>query len=316
MAERILIIGSNGQIGTELLGALRNQFGNDQVVATDLQFSKAMQGPHFVLDAMNAQAVYELVKNQGITQIYLLAAMLSATAEKFPHKGWSLNMDTLFTCLELAREGHIKKLYWPSSIAVFGPTTPRENTPQATVTEPSTIYGISKFAGERWCEWYHLKHGVDVRSLRYPGLISYSSPPGGGTTDYAVDIFHKAKAEGRYTSFLSANTALPMMYMPDAIKATLDLMNAPKEAIKIRSSYNLAGMSFSPKEIFASIKKEVPSFEINYQVDFRQSIADSWPDSIDDSRARADWGWKPFYDLDSMSRDILKHLPSFFPPQS
>ncbi|MDA0310197.1 MAG: NAD-dependent epimerase/dehydratase family protein [Bacteroidetes bacterium] len=308
MAERILIIGSNGQIGTELLGALRNQFGNDQVVATDLQFSKAMQGPHFVLDAMNAQAVYELVKNQGITQIYLLAAMLSATAEKFPHKGWSLNMDTLFTCLELAREGHIKKLYWPSSIAVFGPTTPRENTPQATVTEPSTIYGISKFAGERWCEWYHLKHGVDVRSLRYPGLISYSSPPGGGTTDYAVDIFHKAKAEGRYTSFLSANTALPMMYMPDAIRATLELMEAPVEKIKQRGSYNVGALSFTPAELSLAIQKHIPGFEIGYAPDFRQQIADSWPKSIDDTAARIDWGWEPAFNLEAMVSDMFAHI--------
>ena len=308
MAERILIIGSNGQIGTELLGALRNQFGNDQVVATDLQFSKAMQGPHFVLDAMNAQAVYELVKNQGITQIYLLAAMLSATAEKFPHKGWSLNMDTLFTCLELAREGHIKKLYWPSSIAVFGPTTPRENTPQATVTEPSTIYGISKFAGERWCEWYHLKYGVDVRSLRYPGLISYSSPPGGGTTDYAVDIFHKAKAEGRYTSFLSANTALPMMYMPDAIRATLELMEAPVEKIKQRGSYNVGALSFTPAELSLAIQKHIPGFEIGYAPDFRQQIADSWPKSIDDTAARIDWGWEPAFNLEAMVSDMFAHI--------
>jgi nucleoside-diphosphate-sugar epimerase len=308
MAERILIIGSNGQIGTELLGALRNQFGNDQVVATDLQFSKAMQGPHFALDAMNAQAVYELVKNQGITQIYLLAAMLSATAEKFPHKGWSLNMDTLFTCLELAREGHIKKLYWPSSIAVFGPTTPRENTPQATVTEPSTIYGISKFAGERWCEWYHLKHGVDVRSLRYPGLISYSSPPGGGTTDYAVDIFHKAKAEGRYTSFLSANTALPMMYMPDAIRATLELMEAPVEKIKQRGSYNVGALSFTPAELSLAIQKHIPGFEIGYAPDFRQQIADSWPKSIDDTAARIDWGWEPAFNLEAMVSDMFAHI--------
>jgi nucleoside-diphosphate-sugar epimerase len=308
MAERILIVGSNGQIGTELLGALRNQFGNDQVVASDLRFSQSIDGPHFVLDAMNAQAVYELVKNQGITQIYLLAAMLSATAEKFPQKGWSLNMDTLFTCLELAREGHIKKLYWPSSIAVFGPTTPRENTPQATVTEPSTIYGISKFAGERWCEWYHLKHGVDVRSLRYPGLISYSSPPGGGTTDYAVDIFHKAKAEGRYTSFLSAQTALPMMYMPDAIRATLELMEAPAEKIKQRGSYNVGALSFTPEELSLAIQKHIPSFEIDYAPDFRQQIADSWPKSIDDSAARTDWGWKPDFNLEAMVSDMFAHI--------
>ncbi|MFZ4060935.1 MAG: NAD-dependent epimerase/dehydratase family protein [Bacteroidia bacterium] len=308
MAERILIIGSNGQIGTELLLALRNQFGPDAVVASDLRFSQPMSGPHAVLDAMDAQAVYQTVKTQGITQIYLLAAMLSATAEKFPQKGWNLNMDTLFTCLELAKEGHIKKLYWPSSIAVFGPTTPRENTPQATVTEPSTIYGISKFAGERWCEWYHLKHGVDVRSLRYPGLISYSSPPGGGTTDYAVDIFHKAKAEGKYTSFLSAQTALPMMYMPDAIRATLELMNAPAEQVKQRGSYNVGSLSFTPEELAKAIQKHIAHFQISYEPDFRQQIADSWPKSIDDAAARTDWGWNPQYDLAATVSDMLAHL--------
>jgi len=308
MAERILIIGSNGQIGTELLLALRNLQGTENVVASDLRFSNPLPGPNVVLDAMDAQAVYHTVKDLCITQIYLLAAMLSATAEKFPQKGWNLNMETLFTCLELAREGHIKKLYWPSSIAVFGPTTPSENTPQATVTEPSTIYGISKFAGERWCEWYHLKHGVDVRSLRYPGLISYSSPPGGGTTDYAVDIFHKAKAEGKYTSFLSAQTALPMMYMPDAIRATLELMDAPAEQVKQRGSYNVASLSFSPEELSNAIQKQIPHFQISYEPDFRQQIADSWPKSIDDSAARNDWGWKPHFDLDGMVNDMLAHI--------
>jgi nucleoside-diphosphate-sugar epimerase len=208
----------------------------------------------------------------------------------------------------LAKEGHIKKLYWPSSIAVFGPTTPRENTPQATVTEPSTIYGISKFAGERWCEWYHLKHGVDVRSLRYPGLISYSSPPGGGTTDYAVDIFHKAKAEGKYTSFLSAQTALPMMYMPDAIRATLELMNAPAEQVKQRGSYNVGSLSFTPEELAKAIQKHIAHFQISYEPDFRQQIADSWPKSIDDAAARTDWGWNPQYDLAATVSDMLAHL--------
>lgn len=308
MAERILIIGSNGQIGTELLGALRNQYGEDRVVASDLRFSQAVEGPNLMLDAMNAKAVFDAVKNENITQIYLLAAMLSATAEKFPQKGWSLNMETLFTCLELAREGHIKKLYWPSSIAVFGPTTPRENTPQATVTEPSTIYGISKFAGERWCDWYYMKYGVDVRSLRYPGLISYSSPPGGGTTDYAVDIFHKAKAEGRYTSFLSSRTSLPMMYMPDAIRATLELMDAPAEKIKQRGSYNVGALSFTPAELSLEIQKHIPGFEIDYAPDFRQQIADSWPKSIDDSAARSDWGWKPAFNLEAMVSDMFAHL--------
>ncbi|NDC29659.1 MAG: NAD-dependent epimerase/dehydratase family protein [Bacteroidetes bacterium] len=306
--EKILIIGSQGQIGLELSEVLRNNYGHDNVVCADVKEVENPVGPYEKLDAMDRQGMYEVIKKHGISQVYLLAALLSATAEKFPQKGWNLNMETLFTCLELAREGHIKKLYWPSSIAVFGPTTPSENTPQATVTEPSTIYGISKFAGERWCEWYHLKHGVDVRSLRYPGLISYSSPPGGGTTDYAVDIFHKAKAEGKYTSFLSAQTALPMMYMPDAIRATLELMDAPAEQVKQRGSYNVASLSFSPEELSNAIQKQIPHFQISYEPDFRQQIADSWPKSIDDSAARNDWGWKPHFDLDGMVNDMLAHI--------
>jgi nucleoside-diphosphate-sugar epimerase len=264
---------------------------------------------------MDKEALGALVKKERVTQIYHLAAVLSATGEKNPQFAWQLNMDSLLHVLELAKECRLDKIYWPSSIAVFGPGTPKINTPQFCEKNPNTVYGISKLAGEGWCNYYFEKYGVDVRSLRYPGLIGYKSLPGGGTTDYAVDIYHKAIANQPFTCFLSEDTYLPMMYMPDAIKATLDLMNAPKEAVKIRSSYNLTGMSFSPKEIFASIKKEVPNFEINYQVDFRQAIADSWPDSIDDSRAQADWGWKSSYDLDRMSRDILKHLPAFFPPK-
>jgi nucleoside-diphosphate-sugar epimerase len=316
--HKILVIGAAGQLGSELTQALAQQFGGDQVIATDLRAtaSSLFDFCRFeVLDVMNKEALYDLAKREQITQVYHLAAVLSATGEKNPHFAWQLNMDSLLHVLELAKDLKLDKVYWPSSIAVFGPSTPMVNTPQFCEKNPNTVYGISKLAGEGWCNYYFEKYGVDVRSLRYPGLIGYKSLPGGGTTDYAVDIYHKAIANQPFTCFLSEDTYLPMMYMPDAIKATLDLMNAPKESIKIRSSYNLGGMSFSPKEIFASIKKEVPNFEINYQVDFRQAIADSWPDSIDDSRARSDWGWQPEYDLDAMTKDILIHLPDFFPPQ-
>ena len=281
--EKILLIGACGQIGAELTLALRSIYGDAQVVAADIKdpAPEIKEGGPFVhLNVLDAVGYAEILATHNITQIYNLAAMLSATGERYPLKAWDLNMNGLLNTLELSLIHGIHKVYWPSSIAVFGPTTPRIRTPQVTVMEPDTIYGISKQAGERLCEWYYQKKKVDVRSIRYPGIISYKTEPGGGTTDYAVDIYFQAKRAGKYTCFLEAGTKLPMMYMPDAIKATLDLMNAPKEAIKIRSSYNLAGMSFSPKEIFASIKKEVPSFEINYQVDFRQSIADSWPDSI------------------------------------
>lgn len=319
LMDKILVIGAAGQLGSELTRSLADQFGGDQVIATDLRATASEQFPFCrfeVLDVMDKEALGSLVKKEKVTQIYHLAAVLSATGEKNPQFAWQLNMDSLLYVLELAKECGLDKIYWPSSIAVFGPGTPKINTPQFCEKNPNTVYGISKLAGEGWCNYYFEKYGVDVRSLRYPGLISYKSLPGGGTTDYAVDIYHKAIAKQPFTCFLSEGTYLPMMYMPDAIKATLDLMNAPREAVKIRSSYNLAGMSFSPKIIFESIRKQVPGFEIKYQPDFRQAIADSWPDSIDDSCAQADWGWKPSYDLDSMSRDMLKHLPAFFPPQS
>lgn len=261
---------------------------------------------------MNKEALQNLIKEENITQIYHLAAILSATGEKNPRYAWQLNMESLLFVLELAKEMKLDKIYWPSSIAVFGPNTPKINTPQYCVKEPNTVYGISKQAGERWCEYYFQKYNVDVRSLRYPGLIGYKSLPGGGTTDYAVDIYHKALAGKKFSCFLREDSYLPMMYMPDAIKATLDLMNAPRESVKIRSSYNLSGMSFSPKEIYESIKKHIPGFEIEYAPDFRQAIADSWPDSIDDSRAKEDWGWKPDYDLEAMTKDILENLPSYF----
>ncbi|CAN5799077.1 NAD-dependent epimerase/dehydratase family protein [soil metagenome] len=309
--DKIMVIGSSGQIGTELVMELRSKYGNDNVVASDLKNAaqEVMEsGPFEKLDALDKEKLFELVQKHKITQVYLLAAMLSATAEQKPAFAWKLNMDSLFNVLELAREGHIKKIYWPSSIAVFGPTTPRENTPQYTVVEPSTVYGISKQTGERWCEWYFNKYGVDTRSLRYPGLIGWKSAPGGGTTDYAVHIFHEALKNKSYECFLSENTVLPMMYMQDAIRATIEIMDAPAEKIRIRGAYNLAGFSFSPKDIAEEIRKSIPEFKITYKPDFRQQIADSWPASIDDSEAKKDWGWKPEFDLSTMSADMLVQL--------
>lgn len=309
--DTILVIGSSGQIGTELVMELRTRFGNDHVVASDLKSSaqEVMEsGPFETLDVLDKNRLLEIIKKHKVTQVYLLAALLSATAEQNPMFAWKLNMESLFNVLELAREGHIKKIYWPSSIAVFGPTTPRTNTPQYTVVEPSTIYGISKQAGERWCEWYFKKYGVDTRSLRYPGLIGWKSAPGGGTTDYAVHIFHEALKTNTYECFLSENTALPMMYMPDAIRATIEIMDAPAAKIKIRGAYNLGGISFSPKEIALEIAKKSPGFTITYKPDFRQQIADSWPASIDDSEAKKDWGWKPEFDLLTMTSDMFTHL--------
>jgi nucleoside-diphosphate-sugar epimerase len=308
MKDKILVIGSSGQIGTELVHELREHYGMDQVIASDLKSPETPIGPFAVLDVLDRQALSDLVQKQGITQIYLLAALLSATAEKNPMFAWRLNMEGLFNVLDLAKEKRIAKVYWPSSIAVFGPNTPKQHTPQFTVMEPSTVYGISKLAGERWCQYYFEKYQVDVRSLRYPGLIGWKSAPGGGTTDYAVHIFHEALKSGYYECFLSENTTLPMMYMPDALKATLTLMDAPASKIQIRSGYNLAGISFSPKEIAAEIKKHLPQFQITYAPDFRQQIADTWPQSVDDARTQADWGWKPGFDLKTMTLDMLKNL--------
>ena len=313
--DKILVIGSSGQIGTELVMELRSLYGAGNVVACDLKASaqEVMESGAFEsLDVLDKQKLYEVIKKHNITHVYLLAALLSATAEKNPMFAWKLNMESLFNILELAREGHIKKIYWPSSIAVFGPTTPRLNTPQYTIVEPSTIYGISKQAGERWCEWYFKKYGVDTRSLRYPGLIGWKSAPGGGTTDYAVHIFHEALKTNSYECFLSENTVLPMMYMPDAIRATIEIMDAPSEKIKIRGAYNLAGTSFSPKEIAIEIGKKLPGFQISYNPDFRQQIADSWPASIDDEQAKVDWGWKPQFDLLGITSDMLHHLKQKF----
>lgn len=307
--DKILIIGAGGQIGIELAQELSLLYGSSNVVAADLKSIPALDNnPFEKLDVLDKAALINVVKKHGISHVYLLAALLSATGEQNPMFAWKLNMEGLFNVLDLAKEKHISKVYWPSSIAVFGPTTPAIKTPQYTVMEPSTVYGISKQAGERWCEWYYHKHGVDVRSLRYPGLIGWKSAPGGGTTDYAVHIFHEALKHKSYECFLSEDTALPMMHMEDAIRATIEIMHAPAEQIKIRGSYNLAGISFTPKEIAAEIQKHIPDFKISYKPDFRQEIANSWPKSIDDSEAQKDWGWKEKYDLAGLVDNMLKNL--------
>lgn len=309
MATRILIVGANGQIGTELTHALVARHGPDAVVTSDLAPDGRVLGlRHEVLDATEATALTDIVERHGITQIYLLAAALSARGEQHPKWAWDLNMKGLLNVLELARTHKLERVFWPSSIAAFGPSTPRDNTPQKTVMEPTTIYGISKLAGEGWCAWYHRNHGVDVRSLRYPGLISWKTLPGGGTTDYAIDIFHSALSTGRYACFLGPQTCLPMMYMPDAIRATLELMDAPSESVRERGSYNLAGVSFTPAELAAAIARRLPGFEMEYHPDFRQAIADSWPRSIDDLAARSDWGWRAQYDLDAIVADMLANV--------
>jgi nucleoside-diphosphate-sugar epimerase len=307
-SDTILILGSGGQIGTELVTSLRKIHGTDRVIESDIKEDKNTDGPYEVINVLDKDRIFEVVKKHKVTQVYLLAAMLSATAEKYPEKGWQLNMESLFHVLDLAKEKNIQQVYWPSSIAAFGPTTPKEDTPQHTITEPSTIYGISKLAGELWCEWYHKKFEVDVRSLRYPGLISYTAPPGGGTTDYAVDIFHQALKTGSYECFLSAGTKLPMMYMPDAIRATIEIMQAPAKNVKLRSGYNIAAFSFTPSEIAHEIRQHIPDFQVTYNPDFRQAIADSWPQSIDDSTARKDWNWKPEFKLKNMVADMLTNL--------
>ena len=311
MDTKILIIGACGQIGTELTAKLRATYGVNNVIASDirkLNNDVVNNGIFEVINALDYNQIEHLIEQYQITDVYLMAALLSATAEKNPAFAWDLNMNSLFHVLNLAKAGKIKKIFWPSSIAVFGPTTPRHNTPQYTIMEPSTVYGISKQTGERWCEYYHNQYGVDVRSIRYPGLISWSTEAGGGTTDYAVDIYHKALTDGKFTSFLSENTELPMMYMDDAIKATIGIMQAPSEQIKIRSSYNLAAMSFTPKQIGEEIKKHYPNFELSYTPDFRQKIADSWPASIDDTSAREDWGWKNDFTIENMTVDMFQNL--------
>ena len=309
--DTVLVIGSAGQIGTDLVTQLRENLGGSRVVASDVKDQQGFlreTGPFYVMDVLDIKAVAEVIRIHKVKQVYLLAALLSATAEQKLKSAWRLNMEGLFNLLEIAKENLSLKIFWPSSIAVFGNTTPKLQTPQFTVMEPSTVYGISKLAGERWCEYYFNKYGVDVRSLRYPGLIGWKSAPGGGTTDYAVHIFHEALKSGSYECFLSENTTLPMMYMPDAIKATIGIMQADSQKVKIRSSYNLSGFSFSPKEIALEIKKHIPNFSISYKPDSRQQIADSWPKSIDSSEAGKDWGWKPEYDLSSMTLDMIKNL--------
>ncbi|MEO6669278.1 MAG: NAD-dependent epimerase/dehydratase family protein [Ferruginibacter sp.] len=309
--ERILVIGASGQIGVELTLALRKIYGDSNVIASDLREENALlkgTGPYVSLDVMNKEMLHVQVIRQGITQIYLLAAILSATGEKNPNLAWNLNMQSLLNVLDIAREEKLHKVYWPSSIAVFGPTSPKINCPQQTVIEPVTVYGISKYAGEFWCHYYNHRYGTDVRSLRYPGLISYKSAPGGGTTDYAVEIFHEALEDKKYECFLRKDTYLPMMYMPDAIRATIELMEADASKISIRTSYNISGMSFSPEEIAAEISKHIPVFSMSYKEDYRQAIADSWPQSIDDTVARKDWGWKEEFDLSQMTKDMLANL--------
>lgn len=309
--EKILVLGAGGQIGVELTLALRSIYGAGQVIATDIREPHVLlrdSGPFQKLDAMDAASILDTIRREGVTQIYLLAALLSATGEKDPHRAWQINMNSLLQVLDLGVQERLHKIYWPSSIAIFGRTTPREQTPQMTIVEPTTVYGISKYAGELWCQYYHKRWGLDVRSLRYPGLISWKSDPGGGTTDYAVEIYHEALRRKAYNCFLAAGTYLPMMYMNDAIRGTIELMEAPSEQIRSRMAYNISAISFAPEEIAAAIQVHIPDFQITYAPDFRQQIADSWPKSMDDSAARADWGWQHHYDLTLMTQDMLAQL--------
>lgn len=309
MTHKILVTGALGQIGSELTIELRKIYGENQVLATDIKAKDEVNDPYYqFLDVLDTQTINSMVEEYKIEKVYHLAAMLSATAEKSPQKAWELNMNSLLTFLELAKSKKIKQLYWPSSIAVFGPETPKDNTEQNALAIPTTVYGISKRAGEYWCNYYHEKFGVDVRSIRYPGLISWKTRPGGGTTDYAVDIFFQAIETETYECFLSENTALPMMYMDDAIRATIELMQADAQKLSVRTSYNLSALSFTPKELADEIKKQIPKFEITYQPDFRQAIADSWPASIDDAVAKKDWNWKPEFDLSKMTQTMLENL--------
>ncbi|MBK8492466.1 MAG: NAD-dependent epimerase/dehydratase family protein [Saprospirales bacterium] len=306
--DTILIIGANGQIGSVLTEALRQRFGEDQVIPTDIRKPDHHVGHFEFLNVLDAQRIAELVDEHHVTQIYHLAAVLSAKGEQAPLPTWDVNMKGLLNVLEVAREKKVAKVFYPSSIAVFGPTTPRVNTPQYTVMEPTTVYGVSKVSGELWSQYFYTRYGLDVRSVRYPGIIGYQSLPGGGTTDYAVDIYHKAIQHLPYECFLREDTRLPMLYMEDAIRGTLELMDAPADKIQIRTSYNLSAMSFTPAEISLEIRKHMPDFQVSYKPDFRQAIADSWTQSIDDSHARRDWGWAPKYDLPSMTEDMLVHL--------
>jgi len=311
MSQTILVLGASGQIGSELIEKLRTIYGSTHVVASDIRNgspSLMKSGPFEIIDATDKEAILTVVKKYNVTQIYLLAAMLSATGEKFPQKAWDLNMTSLLAVLDLAKDKHINQVFWPSSIAVFGSTSPKIHTPQKTIMEPSTVYGISKISGEFWCNYYHEKYGVDVRSLRYPGIISWKTKPGGGTTDYAVDIFFKALEQGSFECFLSEDTCLPMMYMEDAVHATVQIMQVNANQINIRTSYNLSAMNFTPKELASAIHQHLPNFTMSYKTDYRQAIADSWPDSIDDTKAREDWGWSPKYTLLKMTKEILENL--------
>lgn len=311
MKEKILVIGAAGQIGTELVLKLRQDLGNDVVIAADIKtpnYDVFEEGPFEFLDILDKERLLQIIKKHNIKTVYLLAALLSATAEKHPEFAWKLNMDGLLNVMELAKEKKIDHVFWPSSIAAFGPTTPKHNTPQTCIMDPTTVYGISKLAGERWCEYYYNKYNVDVRSVRYPGLISYKSQPGGGTTDYAVHIFHEAKKKMSYQCFLAEDTELPMMYMDDAIRATIDIMNQPSDKIVIRSSYNIAGVSFTPKMLAEEIITKLPDFTISYAPDYRQQIAESWPASIDDGVAQQHWGWKNEYDLQKMVTLMLEYI--------
>ncbi len=313
MTGKILVIGSNGQIGTELCAELAKRYGAEQVIASDIREPEVATTWKFeLLDILDAEKVREIVVKLEVKHVYLLAALLSATAEKNPELAWKLNMDGLFNVLNLAKEGLLDRVFWPSSIAVFGPSTPKEDTPQDTIMQPTTVYGISKQAGENWCQYYHTKYGVDVRSIRYPGLIGYQSLPGGGTTDYAVDIFHQALAKKEYICFLDKDMRLPMMYMGDAVKATIDIMEKPAEMIKVRTSYNLSGVSFTPEELATEIKRLIPEFKMAYELDYRNEIAASWPDSIDDSVARADWEWSNEVNLSKLSEIMIKNLSEEF----
>ncbi len=309
MSDTILVIGACGQIGTELTLQLRKTYGKNAVIATDIKEGNKelmASGTFEFLDATDKKAIENIIEKHGVNQVYLMAAMLSVVAEKFPDKAWNLNMNSLFNVLDIAKDKKIEKVFWPSSIAVFGNSTPKDNTPQETITEPTTVYGISKISGERWCAYYHDKFGVDVKSVRYPGIISWKANPGGGTTDYAVEIFYEAIKNKHYNCFLKENTRLPMMYIDDAIKATIDLMESDRQENFV--SYNISATDFTPKEIAGAIQKEIPDFTIDYNPDFRQEIADSWPNSVDDSKARKDWNWKPNYDLEKMTSEMIKNL--------
>jgi nucleoside-diphosphate-sugar epimerase len=305
--NKILVIGAAGQIGTELVEELRARRGVDQVIASDIQV-KNLLTPCYELDATDPDKVRKIVQKEGISEVYNLVAMLSAKGEKEPQKAWDLNMKTLFIILDLAKEGKIKKIFWPSSIAVFGPSSNSVGAPQYGSMEPTTSYGISKLAGELWCQYYFQNYGVDIRSIRYPGLISWRTNPGGGTTDYAIEIFHSARRGKEFVSFLGPETRLPMMYMEDAVRAAIQLMEADSEMIKIRTSYNLAAVDFTPAELFEEIRKFYPGLKISYNPDLRQNIADSWPDSINDSHARQDWGWNHQFDLKMMVKDMVNNV--------